>query len=137
MREFHAVHVFSNNQFTRDVAVFKSVSVAFSVGGEIFSGDPVVNAPLEDAIFEEPRNVTAKLHRRIGKFVRVRMEFASKWIMISEVTFDSSVARGNYTAESEDDGEKVGVAEGAATAEAPMLKDQGGNSIVESCFDKY
>ena len=55
------------------------------------------------------------------------MEFASKWIMISEVTFDSSVARGNYSVESEDD---VREAEGTATAEeAPMLKDQGGNSI--------
>ena len=49
------------------------------------------------------------------------MEFASKWIMISEVTFDSSVARGNYSVESEAD---VREAEGAATAEAPMLKDQ-------------
>ena len=125
VREFHAVHVFANNQFTRDVAVFKSVSVAFSVGGEIFSGDPVVNAPLEDAIFEEPRNVTAKLHRRIGKFVRVRMEFASKWIMISEVAFDSSVARGNYTAESEEED-----VEEAVTAEAPMLKDQGRYSVL-------
>ena len=52
------------NQFTRDVAVFGAVSVAFSVGGEIFAGEPVTNAPLEDAIFEEPRNVTTKLHRR-------------------------------------------------------------------------
>ena len=128
VREFHAVHVFANNQFTRDVAVFKSVSVAFSVGGEIFSGDPVVNAPLEDAIFEEPRNVTAKLHRRIGKFVRVSMEFASKWIMISEVAFDSSVARGNYTAESEEEDEEN--VEVAVTAEAPMLKDQGRYSVL-------
>ena len=44
VREFHAVHVFANNQFTRDVAVFKSVSVAFSVGGQIYSGDPGSNS---------------------------------------------------------------------------------------------
>ena len=41
VREFHAVHIFANNQFTRDVAVFKAVSVAFSVGGTVFSGEPV------------------------------------------------------------------------------------------------
>ena len=95
----------------------------------MFKNPPqVVNAPLEDAIFEEPRNVTAKLHRRIGKFVRVSMEFASKWIMISEVAFDSSVARGNYTAESEEEDEEN--AEEAVAAEVPMLKDQGRSSVL-------
>ncbi len=29
--------------------------------------------------------------------------FAARWIMISEVSFDSSVARGNYTAEEEEE----------------------------------
>ena len=53
------------------------------------------------------------------------MEFASKWIMISEVAFDSSVARGNYTAESEEED-----VEEAVTAEAPMLKDQGRYSVL-------
>ena len=56
------------------------------------------------------------------------MEFASKWIMISEVAFDSSVARGNYTAESEEEDEEN--AEEAVAAEVPMLKDQGRSSVL-------
>jgi hypothetical protein len=100
VREFHAVHVYTNNQFTRDVAVFKEARVAFSIGGKIFTeDDPVTHFPMEDTIFEEPRNVTFKLHRRAAKYIKLTMSFASKWIMISEVSFDSSVARGNYTAE--------------------------------------
>ncbi len=34
---------------------------------QIDSGDPVSHVPMEDAIFEEPRNVSAKLHRRVAK----------------------------------------------------------------------
>ena len=82
------------------MAVFKEARVYFSVGGKVFTEhDPVIFAPLEDTIFEEPRNVSVKLHRRVARFVRVQMSFASKWIMLSEVSFDSSVARGNYTEE--------------------------------------
>ena len=101
VREFHGVHVFTNNQFTRDVSVFKEARVLFSIGGKIFNSDPVFHLPMDDQIFEEPRNVTAKLHRRVAKFIKLQLFFRSKWIMISEVSFDSSVARGNYTPEVE------------------------------------
>lgn len=112
VREFHNVHVFTNNQFSREVAAFQEMRVLFSVGGEVYPGDPEVHLPLEDTIFEEPRNVSAKLHRRVAKFVKLQLYFASKWIMISEVSFDSTKARGNYSDELpseviEEDVEKV------------------------------
>lgn len=44
---------------------------------------------MEDRIFENSRNETIKLHHRIGRFVKLQMSFAAKWIMISEVMFDS------------------------------------------------
>ena len=99
VREFHAIQIFANNQFTREVALFKELRAFFSIGGKIFSGEPVSFTPLSDEIFEEPRNVTAKLHRRVGRFVRLQLFFSSKWMLISEVEFDSSPARGNYTEE--------------------------------------
>lgn len=61
----------------------------FSVGGKYYPGEPIVYETVEDRIFESPRNVTIKLHHRIGKFVKLRFDFKSRWIMISEVTFDS------------------------------------------------
>ena len=99
VREFHQLHIFSNNQFTRDVAVFKVARVFFSIGGDIYNEDFVEHVTMEDPIIEEPRNVTVQLHRRVAKFVKVQLNFAAKWIMISEVNFASSVARGNYSAE--------------------------------------
>jgi len=61
----------------------------FSIGGRYYTGDPIVYSYMEDKIFEQPRNVTVKLHHRIGKFVKLKFKFALRWIMISEITFDS------------------------------------------------
>lgn len=106
VREFHHVHIYTNNQFTRDVRLYKEVKVMFSIGKNILRGDPLIFMPMEDSIIEQPRNVSVKLHRRIGKYVKLQLYFASKWIMISEVAFESSLARGNYTLEVEAQNEK-------------------------------
>lgn len=69
--------------------VFGEVVVMFSVGGRHYVGDPITFTYMEDRIFENSRNVTVKLHHRIGRFVKLQLRFASRWIMISEVTFES------------------------------------------------
>ncbi|XP_017890624.2 discoidin domain-containing receptor 2-like [Ceratina calcarata] len=112
VREFSAVHIYCNNQFTKDVQVFAEASIMFSVGGKYYTGDPIVYSYMEDRIFEHSRNISIKLHHRIGKFVKLRFSFASRWIMVSEVTFDSDIAHGNFTPES------------APTTEAPRSRDR-------------
>lgn len=112
VREFSAIHIYCNNQFTKDIQIFSEVSVMFSIGGRYYTGDPIVYSYMEDKIFEQPRNITIKLHHRIGKFVKLRFSFASRWIMISEVTFDSDIAHGNFTPET------------PPTTEAPRLRDR-------------
>lgn len=97
VREFTAVHIFSNNQFTKDVQVFSQAKVLFSVGGKRYKGEPITFDYIEDHIWETPRNVSIRLHHRVGRFVKLQLQFATRWLMISEVTFDSSVVSGNYT----------------------------------------
>lgn len=99
IQEFHAIEIYCNNQFTRDISVFKELKAFFSIGGDIYNPDSVSYTPMTDEIFEEPRNITAKLHRRVGRFVKIQLYFSSKWLLVSEVTFDSSTARGNYSLE--------------------------------------
>ena len=99
IQEFHSIEIFCNNQFTRDISVFKELKAFFSIGGDIYNSDSVSHHPMTDEIFEEPRNITAKLHRRVGRFVKIQLYFGSKWLLVSEVTFDSVAARGNYSAE--------------------------------------
>ncbi|XP_030749296.1 discoidin domain-containing receptor 2-like [Sitophilus oryzae] len=101
IREFTAVHLYTNNQFTRDVQVFSEARVFFSVAGKRYKGEPITFDYMEDRIFETPRNVSIKLHHRVGRFVKLQLFFASKWILISEIAFDSSPTTGNFTEEEE------------------------------------
>lgn len=88
--------IIRNTKKQKDVSlscqVFSEASIMFSVGGRYYTGDPIVYSYMEDRIFEHSRNISIKLHHRIGKFVKLKFSFASRWIMISEITFDS----GNY-----------------------------------------
>ncbi|XP_026318055.1 discoidin domain-containing receptor 2-like [Hyposmocoma kahamanoa] len=100
VREFSAVHLYCNNRFMRDVQVFSEAIISFSIGGRHFQDEPIRYTHIEDNIFENSRNVTIKLHHRIGKWVRIELRFAARWILISEIVFDSDIAQGNYTPES-------------------------------------
>lgn len=100
VREFSTVHLHCNNKFMRDVQVFSEATISFSIGGRHFQGEPIRYTYVEDSIFESSRNVSIKLHHRIGKWVRIELQFSARWILISEVVFDSDVAQGNYTPES-------------------------------------
>lgn len=102
VREFTALHIFCNNQFTKEVQVFSKAEVFFSVGGKFYKGEPITFDYIEDRIFETPRNVSIKLHHRVGRFVKVQLHFAARWILLSEVSFDSTVVNGNFTEEESD-----------------------------------
>lgn len=76
--------------------------VMFSIGGKRFNrGEPITYEYVEDRIFETARNVTIKLHHRVGRYMKLQLHFAAKWILISEVMFDSVIAHGNFTPEAE------------------------------------
>ncbi|KAM3968693.1 tyrosine kinase-like protein [Aphomia sociella] len=100
VREFSTVHLYCNNKFMRDVQVFSEAIISFSIGGRHFQNEPIRYTYVQDNIFENSRNVSIKLHHRIGKWVRIELRFSARWILISEVVFDSDVAQGNYTPES-------------------------------------
>ncbi|CAH1133084.1 unnamed protein product [Ceutorhynchus assimilis] len=101
IREFTAVHIYTNNQFTKEVQVFSTAKIFFSVGGKRYKGEPITYDSFEDRIIESPRNVSVKLHHRVGRFVKLQLYFASRWILISEITFESSPVSGNFTEEEE------------------------------------
>lgn len=69
--------------------MFSHAKAHFSIGGHQFFGEPVLFSYMPDVIMEHARNVTIKLHNRVGRYLRLQLYFAAKWIMISEVSFDS------------------------------------------------
>lgn len=80
--------------------VFSRARVLFSVDGEHYNVQSAVEyEPPVDHTFENARNVTVRLHNATAKFVKLQLYFALRWILISEVAFDSgmSVSFWKYT----------------------------------------
>lgn len=70
--------------------MFSRARVLFSAGGEHFPAARAVEYEyVVDRIFENARNVTIRLRNAAAKFVKLQLFFALRWIMISEVAFDS------------------------------------------------
>ncbi|KAF6201840.1 hypothetical protein GE061_004235 [Apolygus lucorum] len=96
----------------------------FSIGGSMYSGRGVTYSYMPDKVLEHARNVTIHLHNHIAKFVKIQLYFADRWIMISEVTFDSEIVDANST-------EEVG----ANLAEEEIMIKSGG--VHDSAWESY
>ena len=89
LKLFESLNEFKLNNKFFFLKIFDEMDVHFSIGGKIYSGEPIVYRPLEDRIFENSRNISVKLHHRVGKFVKLRLHFSARWILISEISFRS------------------------------------------------
>lgn len=76
--------------------VFVHAKVFFSLGGQKFTREPVQFSYMPDQVLDHARDVTIKLHNRIGRYVRLHLYFAARWMMLSEITFISGKQRGEY-----------------------------------------
>ncbi|XP_055299396.1 discoidin domain-containing receptor 2-like, partial [Sitodiplosis mosellana] len=119
VRNFSSIVLHTNNMFSKDVAVFTHAKVFFSIGGQHFNGEPVHFSYMPDTVMENARDVTIKLHHRIGKYVQVHLYFALRWIMLSEVTFVTAPVVGNFS-EEEANGNTVP----QDTLEYPLQRDE-------------
>ena len=89
VRNFSTILIHANNMFNKDVRVFKRAKVWFSIGGEYFPSDPFEFRYMRDTLIEYARKVIIIIPNRIGKFVKLQLYFDSKWLMISEIQFES------------------------------------------------
>lgn len=96
VRNFSAMVLHTNNMYSKDVQVFVQAKVFFSIGGQHFKGEPVHFSYMPDRVIEQARNVTIKLHHRVGKYLQVHLYFALRWIMLSEITFISGKLQDIY-----------------------------------------
>ncbi|KAK9877951.1 hypothetical protein WA026_020171 [Henosepilachna vigintioctopunctata] len=99
VREFSSLTMHCNNQFTKEIQVFAAAKIYFSMDGTHFKDEPIIYNSMEDLIFENPRNISIKLYQRIGKFVKIKLLFASRWILLSEVNFISKVVNLPFSVE--------------------------------------
>ncbi|XP_037082024.1 discoidin domain-containing receptor 2-like [Pollicipes pollicipes] len=80
-------------------SVFSLARVTGSVGGRHFNTDPVTHYTLGGGGFNGARNVSVKMPRVLARYLRLELQFAAAWILVSEVTFESEPAVGNFSDE--------------------------------------
>ena len=90
-RNFTSVSFHVNNAFSRDVRVFRAAVFSFERRRSAMTSLPV---PVEfryerDDVMEYARHVTVPLQHGVGQRIAARLYFDGRWIMISEVQFQS------------------------------------------------
>ncbi|XP_071444959.1 discoidin domain-containing receptor 2-like [Hetaerina americana] len=96
-REFSTLHLHANNMYTRGVQVFSQALVFFSLEGDRYQPSPLKFEPQQDRSSEAARNISVSLRGRVGRHIRLQLFFAARWILLSEVTFDSVPIQGNVS----------------------------------------
>ncbi|XP_030377793.1 discoidin domain-containing receptor 2 [Scaptodrosophila lebanonensis] len=126
VRNFSAVIIHTNNMFLKDVQVFVHAKVFFSIGGRQFAGEPVQFSYMPDTVLDHARDVTIKLHHRLGRYLQLHLYFAARWMMLSEITFISVPVVGNFTDEELLNVPPNGVPD---TSEYPLQRDEVGRAV--------
>ncbi|XP_034231704.1 discoidin domain-containing receptor 2-like, partial [Thrips palmi] len=75
-----------------------STATSAAPGNATTAAVPVVEVATPGT--EEARDLVVPLGGRVAKYIRIELEFASTWILISEVAFESVAVNGNLTDES-------------------------------------
>ena len=92
IRQMNRVTIHTNNVFSKQISLFKTAVVTFSLTGERNSyTNAIISEQNRDEIFEISRPILIQLNNLIAKYVRLDLYFDSKWLLISEITFDSQI----------------------------------------------
>jgi discoidin domain receptor family protein 2 len=92
IRQINRVTIHTNNLFSKEILIFKTAIISFSMNNVgINYSNAVIYQHNRDDIFEIARPVLIELNNHIAKFVRLDLYFDSKWLLISEITFDSQI----------------------------------------------
>ena len=90
IRNFTSARFHCNNMYSKDVRVFRRAVLYFGVTSGWFQEKPVVFDYMRDMLMESSRYVIISIPHRVGKFIRAELYFDAKWLMLSEVVFESS-----------------------------------------------
>ena len=91
-RQMNRITIHTNNVFSKQISIFKTAVITFSLTGDESSySNAIISEQSRDEVFEIARPVLIPLNNRIAKYIRLDLYFDSKWLLISEITFDSQV----------------------------------------------
>lgn len=93
VRNISAAVITCNNMRSREVSVFRSTRLYFSVSGERYQSESVYFEPeqIVDDRDESIRHVTVPILNSLAQHVRLVLTFELRWILVSEVRFVSGL----------------------------------------------
>jgi len=116
VRNFSDIRVYANNMFTKDVRVFHRAEVWFSIGGRFYQANPVQLNFTRDELMEYARWVIVPIPHRIAQYIKLTLYFDARWLIISEIQFNSVLSTSNVT------GEVAMVAPSVGASTPPVFK---------------
>lgn len=99
VRNFSKVEFFASNDFLKNVKIFKEARVFFSIGGRYYTKTPIVYPFMKDKVINFARKIPIQLYNSIGRYVKFQLFFEDKWILLGEVKFASTRAKGEFKLE--------------------------------------
>jgi discoidin domain receptor family protein 2 len=92
LRQINRITIHTSNLFSKEIFIFKTAIISFSIdNNETNYSNAIIYQHNRDDIFEIARPILIELNNHIAKFVRLDLYFDSKWLLISEITFDSQI----------------------------------------------
>ena len=88
-RNFTSLGFHVNNYFTNNVEIAVAVEVWFSIRNGHYSSRSVYTQVRPDNDHQDARWVTVSLGNRVAQWLKVKLYHRGRWILISEVTFES------------------------------------------------
>jgi hypothetical protein len=108
IRQMNRVTIHTNNVFSKQISIFKTAVITFSLNGERTSySNAIISEQNRDEIFEIARPILIQLNNHIAKYVRLDLYFDSKWLLISEITFDSQIYNEKHEKKTIDDTQMI------------------------------
>ena len=90
IRNFSTARFHCNNMFSKEVRVFRRAVLYFSAAGrDAYQERTVVYEYMRDTLIEFARNVIVPIPHRVARFIKVELYFDARWMMISEIRFES------------------------------------------------
>jgi discoidin domain receptor family protein 2 len=103
IRQMNLVTIHTNNLFSKQISIFKTAVITFSLNGERTSySNAIISEQTRDEVFSIARPILIQLNNHIAKYVRLDLYFDSKWLLISEITFDSQIYNEKIANKNED-----------------------------------
>lgn len=70
-----------------------------SIGGEHYQPDALVFEYIKDSLLEYARPVIIPIPHRVGQKIKMELYFSARWLLISEVKFESEIVKSEMETE--------------------------------------